>query len=119
MTLILDEDTRLLDATVRAARDQADVSEWRRTLAPGVVAAARDAGLFCMVLPRELGGLGLDPLTCIDVLERLAHADGAAGWCGFVGNATSFFGWLAPDVAADLLTCAPRVAAASVWAPSG
>jgi indole-3-acetate monooxygenase len=119
MTLILDEDTRLLDATVRAARDQADVSEWRRTLAPGVVAAARDAGLFCMVLPRELGGLGLDPLTSMDVLERLAHADAAAGWCGFVGNATSFFGWLAPDVAADLLAGAPRVAAASVWAPSG
>jgi alkylation response protein AidB-like acyl-CoA dehydrogenase len=119
MTLILDEDTAVFDHTIREARDRATEGERRRALAPEVVAAARESGLFCLTLPRRLGGLELDPLATIDVLERLSHADGAAGWCGFIGNATSFFGWLDPDVAAGLLAGAPRVAASSVFAPGG
>jgi alkylation response protein AidB-like acyl-CoA dehydrogenase len=61
----------------------------------------------------------MEPAAMVDVLERLAHADGAAGWCGFIGNATSFFGWLEPEVASVLLRGAPHVAAASVFAPTG
>jgi alkylation response protein AidB-like acyl-CoA dehydrogenase len=104
---------------IAEARRGADEGEAGRTLGPGVVAAAKDSGLFCMALPRALGGLEVAPAGMVDVLERLAHADGAAGWCGFIGNATSLFGWLEPPVARELLAGAPRVASASVWAPWG
>ena len=72
-----------------------------------------------MTLPRRFGGLEIDPLGAVDVVERLSYADGAAGWCGFIGNSTSFFGWLEPEVTLDILTGAPHVAAASIFAPSG
>ena len=72
-----------------------------------------------MTLPRRFGGLEIDPLDAVDVVERLSYADGAAGWCGFIGNSTSFFGWLEPDVTHEILTGAPHVAAASIFAPSG
>ena len=72
-----------------------------------------------MTLPRRFGGLEIDPLDAVDVVEQLSYADGAAGWCGFIGNSTSFFGWLEPDVTLDILTGTPHVAAASIFAPSG
>lgn len=107
------------DTVYDAARAHAAEGEVQRELAAPVVAAAKDTGLFCMAVPARFGGLELAPLEIVDVLERLSHADGAAGWCGFIGNATSFFGWLEPDVIRATLTGAPHVAAASIFAPSG
>ncbi len=80
---------------------------------------AKAAGLFCLGLPTTLGGLGASPADCVDAVERVAHADGAAGWCAFIGNATSFYGWLDADVAKAQLAGAPGVAAASIFGPMG
>ena len=107
------------ETVIREANDRAAAADSQRELAPEVVTAAKESGLFCMTLPRRFGGLEIDPLGAVDVVERLSYADGAAGWCGFIGNSTSFFGWLEPDVTLDILTGAPHVAAASIFAPSG
>jgi len=107
------------DSLIALARDEAAHGEEQRSLAPEVVAAAKRDGLFCLVLPARFGGLERPLAEVVDVLERLAHADGAAGWCGFIGNATYFFGWLEPDVATDALAEAPAVAAASIFGPMG
>jgi alkylation response protein AidB-like acyl-CoA dehydrogenase len=109
----------MLDTVVGLARERAGESEDRRALAPSVAAAAKRSGLFCIALPAELGGLGYEPQVFADVFEQVAHADGAAGWCAFIGNATSFFGWLEPSVARPLLASAPAMAAAAIFAPSG
>jgi len=106
-------------ALVDLARSEAAHGEEHRRLAPEVVAAAKRDGLFCLALPARFGGLELPPGRIVDVLERVAHADGAAGWCGFIGNATVFFGWLEPEVATDALSAAPAVAAASIFGPMG
>ena len=104
---------------IDVAGNDAGYGETSCAWSPSLVSAAKDQGLLCMALPRRLGGLEMDPAAMVDVLERLAYADGAAGWCGFIGNATAFFGWLDQDVAKVLLQGAPHVAAASVFAPSG
>ena len=38
------------------------------------------AGFYGMVIPRALGGLQVDPLTYVRVVELLAEAAGSAGW---------------------------------------
>jgi len=112
-------DTKTFDSLIELARSEAAHGEEQRALAPAVVAAAKGDGLFCMALPARFGGLELPPADVVDVLEQVAHADGAAGWCGFIGNATVFFGWLEPDVATEALVGAPSVAAASIFGPMG
>lgn len=116
--IAIDHATRF-ESVCDAARTHASAGDARRDLAPEVVAVAKQSGLFCMALPERFGGLGLDPLDIVDAVERLSHADGAAGWCGFIGNATAFFGWLEPDVIRAALCDAPGVAAASIFGPTG
>ena len=44
-------------------REYADQGERERHLMDPVVAALQDAGFFRMLVPRDLGGLQVDPLT--------------------------------------------------------
>jgi alkylation response protein AidB-like acyl-CoA dehydrogenase len=55
------------------------------TLSPETVKTLDEAGMFRLKLPAVLGGLEADPGTQILVLEALAHANPAAGWCTMVG----------------------------------
>ena len=45
-----------------------------------IVEAMREAGLFWILCPRELGGAGESVLTYISVLEEVSCADGSTGW---------------------------------------
>ena len=109
----------MFNEVVEAARGAGGFGDEHRSLAPEVVEAAKRSGLFCMALPRQLGGLEVEPAAIVDALERLSHADGAAGWCGLIGQATLFFGWLEPAVAKEFLDGAPHLCAATVFAPTG
>jgi indole-3-acetate monooxygenase len=40
----------------------------------------REAGFYKMVIPRSLGGLQVDPLTYLRVVELLAEGAGSVGW---------------------------------------
>jgi len=44
-------------------REYADQGEQQRHLADPIIEAIREAGLYQMLVPRELGGLQVDPLT--------------------------------------------------------
>ena len=73
-------------ASVRSTIE-AGVEEAERiaTLPAATVAALRDAGLFRLKLPAELGGAEADPVTQIEVLEALSYIDASAGWCTMIG----------------------------------
>src|SRR4051812_47443303 len=85
----------LLDA-VGSVRDVvvacADESEALGDLAPAAVRAMDEAGLFALKLPAELGGAEADPVTQLEVIERMAYYDPSAGWMQMIG-ATSI-GWI-------------------------
>ena len=86
------EDTRLpadIDAQplVQAAaalqpvlRDYHDEIEREQRLPPALVEQLRAAGFYRMVIPRSLGGLQVDPLTYLRVVELLAEGAGSVGW---------------------------------------
>src|SRR5438128_12341204 len=89
---MLAEETRLpadIDAEplVQAAaalrpllRRHHDEIEREQRLAPDLVDELRAAGFYRMVIPRALGGLEIDPLTYLRVVELLAEGCGSVGW---------------------------------------
>src|SRR5262249_2429436 len=76
------------------------VMEAERRLPPQVVAALRELGAFRLAIPRTYGGLELDPMTQVRVVEELSRMDGSVGWCAMISSAGSFAGaFMAPAVA--------------------
>jgi alkylation response protein AidB-like acyl-CoA dehydrogenase len=84
-----------------------------------LVAEAKSAGVFTMVMPAALGGLEVEPATLVEVVEELSRADASAGWCTGIGNATSFFAWLDPGIATGLLADQPHISVAASFSPIG
>ena len=63
----------------------ATATERDRRVAPELVRAIADQGLFRLLVPRSVGGLEADPATMIGAIETIARADGSAGWCLMIG----------------------------------
>ncbi len=90
--------------------------EAARELAPAVVEALRDAHLLRMCVPAAYGGPEADPVTMLRVIERIAQADGAAGWCTMIASTTSLLShYLEPD-AARTIFADPAVVTGGVFA---
>jgi len=54
--------------------------EREQRLPKALVEQFHAAGFYSMVMPRGLGGLQVDPLTYVRVVELLAEAAGSVGW---------------------------------------
>jgi alkylation response protein AidB-like acyl-CoA dehydrogenase len=66
-----------LQPVIRGHRDEL---EREQRLPTALVEQFHAAGFYRMVMPRELGGLQVDPLTYVRVVELLAEAAGSVGW---------------------------------------
>ena len=86
-----DQLLKAVDEIGEVVRANADAAEQLRHLPEASVEALEDAGIFRMVLPRELGGYEADPVTQHEVIDRLAYHDASTGWCGFIGAGSSAF----------------------------
>lgn len=82
---------KAVDEIAEVIRADAAASEELRHLPESSVEALEHAGIFRMVLPRELGGYEADPVTQHEVIDRLAYHDASAGWSGFIGAGSSAF----------------------------
>ena len=114
----------MIAAPLQAARSLADdiragaaETERGRRLAPELVAKMTEAGLFRLCVPRDLGGLEADPRTAIEVLEEVAKADGAAGWCLMVAITSSLVAGYLEDETAREIFGDPGAIASGVFAP--
>lgn len=81
---------------MRAAQDllplvEAEAGEAERLthLTDRTVNEFRRHGLNAMLTPRELGGAQIPYSDAMRIVERMAHADGSAGWCLMVQNVMS------------------------------
>jgi len=61
-------------------RDYHDELEREQRLPRVLVEEMRAAGFYRLVIPRALGGLEVDPLTYLRVVELLAEGCGSVGW---------------------------------------
>ena len=59
----------------------ADEAERLAYLPEPVVRGIAEAGLYGMLIPRELGGAEPHPTQILDAVMELSYADGSTGWC--------------------------------------
>jgi alkylation response protein AidB-like acyl-CoA dehydrogenase len=101
-------------------RESAQEIEQARRLPSGLVQTMAEAGLFRLWIPRALGGEETDPMTLVRVVEEVARADGAAGWCMAIGGEYGVFGgYLPTDAAREIYGSDPHVRTAGAFRPFG
>ena len=101
------------------AREAALEAERERRLPAPLVAAISGAGLFRMLVPRELDGGEATPAQLIDAVETLANGDGAAGWCLAVASTSGMLAAYLPEDQAAEVYGDPDGIAGGVFAPKG
>ena len=117
-----DEQSTLYDrvkALEPQIRAKADWIEDNRCLPDDLVDSLRATGLFRASWPRSMGGLEMDPLTQLKVLEELSRIDGSVGWLGTFASIGGLIGATIDPVAAKELFPSPDVVSAGQYAPRG
>ncbi|MBQ0799421.1 MAG: acyl-CoA dehydrogenase family protein [Porticoccaceae bacterium] len=110
------ERIKALEPQIRAA---ADSIEAEGCLPDDLVEALRATGLFRASWPRSMGGLELDPMTQIEVLEELSRIDGSVGWAGTFAAIGGLLASTIDPVAALELFPNPDVVPAGQYSPRG
>lgn len=111
--------TDAVDALAAGLRNRSPEIEQARRLPADVVAALREAGVFRLWLPRELGGIEAGPTAVINLLETLAAADGSTGWCSATGLASNCAGAFLSEAGARELYPTGRELAGGALMPGG
>jgi indole-3-acetate monooxygenase len=101
---------------VRACRDE---GERERRLPAQVVAAMHEARLFRMYIPKALGGLEIDPMTSMVVVEEIARADAAVAWNLMLGATYGLWAAFLPEDTAREIYGAPDAVVAGALRPTG
>jgi alkylation response protein AidB-like acyl-CoA dehydrogenase len=97
----------------------ADDGERLRRLPLPTVKALADAGLMRMCVPQVYGGPEVDPVTMVEAIAAVAHADGAAGWCTMIASTTSSMSAFLPADTAREIYGDPTSITGGVFAPNG
>lgn len=81
----------------------ADEIESNGELPGGLVAMLRDKRFFRLLQPRSIGGLELDPVSYVPIIEEIASHDASTAWCLGQNNGCSMTAaYLDPMVAKDI-----------------
>ncbi|MDA1076193.1 MAG: acyl-CoA dehydrogenase family protein [Proteobacteria bacterium] len=112
---------RKVQDLVPVLKQSAAESEKQRRLCEQAVTGLREAGLFKLWCPREVGGYDLDFTTQIDVMMALARADMSACWNVMIGCSLSAVMATGLDDAGldEIFTSARWPVAAGALKPSG
>jgi alkylation response protein AidB-like acyl-CoA dehydrogenase len=101
-------------------RERADATERGGTVAADVVDALHTGEVFRLMAPACLGGREARSDVAFEVIETLAHADGATGWSVMAGMIyLAAAGAFLPDAGATEVLRDPRSVAAGQAAPLG
>ncbi len=97
------EQATTVDAAMEAAhriaglaKELAPETESGRRLPEQLVSAIKDAGLFHVLLPREYGGLEIDPVSAARIVEIISAGDASTGWCVMLSQQSCSFAGLVP-----------------------
>jgi alkylation response protein AidB-like acyl-CoA dehydrogenase len=78
----------LAELSPAIAKRSAEIEAARR-LPLDLLGQLKEAGLFRMFVPSRYGGLGVDLVGGLEILEALARADGSTGWTTMIGSETA------------------------------
>jgi alkylation response protein AidB-like acyl-CoA dehydrogenase len=80
-----------VEALLPEIRNRADETAAARRLPDDLVAALRDAGAFRLPMPLTRGGPEMSLPDQLRVIEMIARADPATGWCVMIGSDAGFY----------------------------
>lgn len=90
-------------------REAAPRIEAARELPPDMLDALHGAGLFRLLLPRDMGGAETDLVTLAHVMEAVAEADASCAWClGQAAGCAMSAAYLPHDAAWEMFGRDPR-----------
>lgn len=102
-----------------AVAPRVDEIERNRFLPQDIADRAARLGLHRLFIPAAYGGLEANPMTLVEVAERIARVDGSTAWCVFIGATSGMTAaFLAPEEARACFGD-PMGIAAGVFAPRG
>jgi alkylation response protein AidB-like acyl-CoA dehydrogenase len=106
-----------IDRLAPLVREHADRTEREAQLAPPVVEALHDAGLFRILLPARLGGGELTVPESLRVIEAMARLDASAGWNLAICSGGPVFGHYVAKDAFEQIFADPRAVVAGTLNP--
>jgi indole-3-acetate monooxygenase len=108
-----------VDEVLDLVRASAGEIEQSRRLPEAVVTALRNTKINRLFIPAELGGLEAPILEVMDVMERIAAADGSTGWCAAISAGGKVFAGYLPEDGARAVFADPDEGNATMFAPTG
>lgn len=116
MTTLL-RDVELTDDLLALIAERAADADRAGAIDPEVVAGLRASGLYRLFRPTELGGLSASPRRSVELVERIAAADGSVAWTSAIGFGSNLFaGYVDRNGAAEVFAD-PDASNASMFAP--
>lgn len=97
----------------------ADRGERERRLPGETARALTKAGFFRLCRPHQLGGLEVDPITVLEVVEEIARHDGSAAWCALNSSVAGVLQSFLAQEGAREIGSSPDGVVNGVFAPSG
>lgn len=76
-------------------------------------------GFYRLVVPENLGGLGVSPEAFCKICETLAMANGSTGWCVFIGATSQYLFGALPTTQLEKMLQNPNVITSGVFADMG
>jgi len=109
-----------IQALLPAITSRAEEVEAARRIPQDLVAQLKQAGVFRVMVPRELAGEECDYPASVDMLASLARADGSVGWSLMIGCETPQLLALLPEASfRALYNDHPDVVVGGAFAPKG
>lgn len=93
--------------------------EANRFLPHDIARRFAQAGLYRLCVPEVYGGREVHPVELVQVVERLARADGSAAWCVFIGATSGLVAGFLDPSEAKAVFADPLTITAGVFAPRG
>ena len=105
-------------ALIPLIREHAAQGSEARRVAPEVITALSDAGLFHMLAPKRLGGAGASLRTAFEATAEIARGDGSTGWVtALMALATGFSSTFSQQCQDDILGSNPRARICGIFSP--
>ena len=107
------------DELAAAVASRVDEIEQNRFLPQDIADHAARLGLHRLFIPAVYGGLEANPMTLVEVAERIARVDGSTAWCVFIGATSGMTAAFVTEMEATAAFGDPMSIAAGVFAPRG
>ncbi|MBK4987153.1 indole-3-acetate monooxygenase [Pseudomonas sp. S36] len=108
------------DALLEGVRDRARLGEFdrQRHISRDVIDAFKAHGVYRALVPARFGGLECSPTQFCEMIERISHADGSAGWVASFGMSPVYLAALPLQTIAEIYQRSPdTVFAGGIFPP--